>query len=529
MASATPINVDNIWPKEVKDEYEPVRILGKGGFASVILAKGRSSGGSKNNNNNNKFVAMKLVGPTAGANSDQTATTWKMYAHREVDILKELSHPNIIQVINVWELDSESKNSPVVIALQYVKGPTVMDLLLHRGALNPQKFGRVVTAQLVDAVAYLHNHAVIHRDIKPDNVIVTGALSSQNEIWETVKENKNKDELAKDEVVAWEKLLKKWHVTLIDFGFARALTKDDVSRPSVDIRRENLDASYSVRNLDAALGGSTGRRSSSVGDSLHGNSRHGSILGNNSRHAPTLGNNSRHGSMVSFNLDLSQSQNGGGGDTLQSQNSPKRRISRRQSFSRKLHRQMSALGNRQYAAPEILKVEHVLNPNVVVPGSSATSALTNTLSEYCADYGLLVDSYSLGHTIRYMMTGVPPHESVEEKIAYKKSVIYKLGKLFCNKSNSASTPTKIYRPESELPGEVQRLITKLTERLESNRTSVRAARRYPWIEDVLPASPTDNNKGEITYLSFATSKELGIRKEETAKIAATTEKRQTNS
>jgi hypothetical protein len=119
-----------------------------------------------------------------GKNKDKTRRQQLTYAHREIDILRELSHPNIMTVIASWDVPEQqeqaavtgSSASPVfdssstiaVMALTYYKGPTVESLLQYGGALS-NKFGRVVIAQVMDAVAYLHYKAVVHRDIKPDN------------------------------------------------------------------------------------------------------------------------------------------------------------------------------------------------------------------------------------------------------------------------------------------------------------------------------------------------------------------------
>ena len=71
------------------------------------------------------------------------------------------------------------------------------------------------------------------------------------------------------------------------------------------------------------------------------------------------------------------------------------------------------MGNRHFTAPEIIdKVRH----DDSAKETSGMLSVTETISEYVADYGLLVDSYSMGHTIRYMMTGVMPSESVDGAI-----------------------------------------------------------------------------------------------------------------
>lgn len=158
-SSSSSIPIPREWPQEVKDIYEPVRVLGKGGFASVTLAKHKTT---------KDLVAMKLVDGT----SDDRA-----YAQREVDILRELNHPCIMKVIDSWEAPPERRRLPTVIALTYSKGPTVHALLKHGGSLSTV-FSRVVIAQLIDAISYLHGHAVVHRDIKPDSKVSRLFLST---------------------------------------------------------------------------------------------------------------------------------------------------------------------------------------------------------------------------------------------------------------------------------------------------------------------------------------------------------------
>jgi serine/threonine protein kinase len=446
------------WPPEVADLYKPVRVLGRGGFASVVLARDKGD---------SKLVAMKVVGKT----KDKTRQQQLTYAHREIDILKELSHPNIMKVLNFWEVpdNQEEQAAPAtlssticVMALQYYRGPTVESLLQYGGALS-NKFGRVVIAQAMDAVAYLHYRAVVHRDIKPDNLIVSGALSKDDEIWDNPAEEGSGLRDAGGEP-DWGELLSRWKVTLVDFGFARPLTPSDVKKPTLELRRENLRASFHAQSIDLS-----GRGNSAVDGSNHSRSR------------------SRRGSRAYLGRD----------DPLN------------QSFSHRLKRSMSALGNRNFAAPEIINmVAHDKN------SGGPVSDLTGTISEYVADYGLLVDSYSMGFTIRNMMTGVPPYMSVEEAISDQNSLCNKL----CGKKSTARRSIR-YRRISELPGEVQRLIQHLTEKSESKRVSIRSARRtYPWISDVFAG--TDQEKEEqqhalnkISYLPLVLRKEEGEREE----------------
>jgi serine/threonine protein kinase len=135
--------------------------------------------------------------------------------------------------------------------------------------------------------------------------------------------------------------------------------------------------------------------------------------------------------------------------------------------------------------------------------------VTETISEFVSEYGLLVDAYSLGCTIRYMVTGVPPHKSVSDAISDQEwSWITKL-LCGCASRNKSNKRTPHYRYLEALPGEVQRLVKKLTETSEKNRTSVRSARRYPWIADALPEDTTtttinsEEHANDITYLNLA--------------------------
>jgi serine/threonine protein kinase len=432
------------WPAEVSEHYEALRTLGVGGFASVTLAKKKKPTANEEN-----LVAMKICGNKNANRSDLS------YAHREIDILKEIKHENIMKIIDFWEPAVKEHKCAAVIALTYHRGPTVDALLNHGGALS-LTFGRVVAAQLVKVISFLHSHAVIHRDIKPDNIIVTGASSKDSTIWEEVENPVD----ACWEEPCWEELRKKWHVTMIDFGFARALTPDDVAKPTLDLHKENLDASYHKNNLDASLNASS--RSQGRGSNLDSSSTR-TRRGMNGSSSRTRGRTSS----INWGKD---------GDELN------------ESISRTFHKRMSALGNRNFAAPEIISNvtrEQNSHPNLT---ESEEVDITDTISEFVSDYGLLVDAFSLGCTIRYMMTGVPPHRRVEDVLAEQKS----LGKRFTHwvgKRTGPSDPNKRkkkYTLLDDLPRSVSHMIAGMTEISVKKRLSVRAASRYPWIFEVLP-------------------------------------------
>jgi serine/threonine protein kinase len=184
------------WPRECNEQYTPMRIVGKGGFGSVWMATRRDASASSSSGSGDTHVAIKVVG------NDN-------YAQREVEILHALSHiqhPNIIRLLQDFP-GEYGKDHFIVLSL--ARGPTLQYVLNKEGGLG-LVIAQCIAKQLISAISFLHGHAVIHRDISPANLVVSGAMLQDANWWS--------DEFDSDgKVLA---LTKKCKVTLIDFGFA---------------------------------------------------------------------------------------------------------------------------------------------------------------------------------------------------------------------------------------------------------------------------------------------------------------------
>lgn len=109
-----------------------------------------------------KQVAIKLIKrDTVGGNPSRLAKI-----HREVTILRDLQHPNIVQLIDMVETDRY-----IGIILEYASGGELFDFILNHRYLKDQSARRLF-AQLVSGVGYLHKKGIVHRDLKLENLLL---------------------------------------------------------------------------------------------------------------------------------------------------------------------------------------------------------------------------------------------------------------------------------------------------------------------------------------------------------------------
>ena len=138
--------------QKINDRYEIIKTIGEGGMANVYLA---------NDTILDRKVAIKVLRGDL-SNDEKFIRRFK----REALSVSNLSHPNIVEVYDVGEEDGN-----YYIVMEYIEGKTLKQLLQKRGALTLNEVIDIMT-QLTDGLDYAHEAYIIHRDIKPQNIMI---------------------------------------------------------------------------------------------------------------------------------------------------------------------------------------------------------------------------------------------------------------------------------------------------------------------------------------------------------------------
>ncbi len=139
----------------VAERYDGLREIGRGGMAVVYAARDRRL---------NRDIALKVLPPDLAFRADIRERFL-----REAQTAARLNHPSIVPIYAVDEADGL-----VYFAMSLVQGESLAARLM-REPRPPLAFVRNVLAQVADALAYAHRSGVIHRDIKPDNILLEHA------------------------------------------------------------------------------------------------------------------------------------------------------------------------------------------------------------------------------------------------------------------------------------------------------------------------------------------------------------------
>ncbi len=135
----------------LKDDYEIDGELGRGGMAIVFCARERSL---------DREVALKVL-PFSLSHDEQFVERFQ----REARTAAKLEHPNIIPIYRVGQ-----SGDVIYFAMKLLKGGSLAEVLSERDSLPPEEI-RGLLKQCAGALGYASHHGIVHRDIKPDNIM----------------------------------------------------------------------------------------------------------------------------------------------------------------------------------------------------------------------------------------------------------------------------------------------------------------------------------------------------------------------
>lgn len=168
--------------------YSIIQKIGSGSYAKVKTA---------HSSKEKSIVAIKIVSKLKAPND-----YLQKFLPREIDVVKGLDHINLIKYYRCIETTHR-----VYIIMQYAENGPLLDLIRSEDQLDELR-ARVIYHQLLNAIEYCHNHGIVHRDIKCENILFD----------------------------------KHFTLKLIDFGFARKYT--NTSRPNGSILSDTYCGSY---------------------------------------------------------------------------------------------------------------------------------------------------------------------------------------------------------------------------------------------------------------------------------------------
>ena len=147
----------------IADRYHVTKKLGEGGMGQVYLAEHVKMG---------RESAIKVMSPSMMHDPDSVARF-----KREAANASRISHPNVCAVYDF----GETPDGLIYLAMEYVKGEALTDLLAREGAL-PVVRASAIFRQTADALQAAHDLGIVHRDLKPDNIMIARGRDGSDQV-----------------------------------------------------------------------------------------------------------------------------------------------------------------------------------------------------------------------------------------------------------------------------------------------------------------------------------------------------------
>ena len=137
--------------RNIKETYKIEGTIGRGSFATVKKVKNRATG---------ERFAVKVMSKRKMNDDDKVAIG------TEIEILKQVDHPNIVKLIDVFEDERH-----YCLVLELMQGGELFDQIVEKEMFTEAE-AREATKSIIEAIKYIHEQGIVHRDIKPENLLL---------------------------------------------------------------------------------------------------------------------------------------------------------------------------------------------------------------------------------------------------------------------------------------------------------------------------------------------------------------------
>ena len=137
--------------RNIKETYKIEGTIGKGSFATVKKVKNRATG---------ERFAVKVMSKKKMNDEDKIAM------QTEIEILKQVDHPNIVKLLDVFEDERH-----YCLVMELMQGGELFDQILEKEIFSESE-ARDATKAIIEAIKYCHEQGIVHRDIKPENLLL---------------------------------------------------------------------------------------------------------------------------------------------------------------------------------------------------------------------------------------------------------------------------------------------------------------------------------------------------------------------